>query len=257
MDNTHAERQRRYIAKPKAAATAQSSVTNARCPACAEKDGEIAALKGRLEEAQARPAAAPSERMYAALWEDINRLTQENAALHQRAATAETARDAAAPADKQEIARLNEQYRTLYGIYTALTKKHITLERQLAAARAAGPGASPAEEKASLRLAREIDALKAALAKAEAKLAADPGEVGKLGRQLKAARTHIKNLQVEVRWVRDAATKKGLAVSKTDRRTVHKALHPNSEQEPARKKLLNKAEQIINPLLDALSVPGE
>jgi hypothetical protein len=47
MDNTNAERQRRYIARLKAAAkNPNGGVTNATpCTACAKRDREIAALK--------------------------------------------------------------------------------------------------------------------------------------------------------------------------------------------------------------------
>lgn len=58
MDRTNAERQRRYIARLKAAAKAEATVTNGLCAACAEKDLKIAKLKRRLEEAQHQPRAA-------------------------------------------------------------------------------------------------------------------------------------------------------------------------------------------------------
>jgi hypothetical protein len=115
-------------------------------------------------------------------------------------------------------------------------------------ARAVNPGGTPSEEKAAYRLAREIDGLKAALAKAEALLAADPGEVAKLERQLKAAKTRAQNEAAKAHIAWEAAKAKGLVMSKADKRAIQKALHPDSEVDPARKKVLDKAAQIFNAL---------
>jgi cell division protein FtsB len=128
---------------------------------------------------------------------------------------------------------------------TALREEVATLKRELAAPRA---GVTSDEEKASLKLAREVDRLKAALATAEAKLAADPDEVGKLEKQLKGWKTRAQNAQARERIAWEAAKAKGLVMSKGDKRAMQKALHPDSELDPVRKKALDKAAQIFNAL---------
>jgi hypothetical protein len=80
------------------------------------------------------------------------------------------------------------------------------LKAEIASLKAAqSEGTVPDEEAAVRRLARDNEKLRHALATAEAKLAADPGEVGKLVRQLKAARTRIENLTAESRLGWEAA----------------------------------------------------
>jgi hypothetical protein len=69
---------------------------------------------------------------------------------------------------------------------------------------------------------------KAALATAEAKLSADPGEVAKLERQLKAAKTRIRNLDATNRIVSERARANPVSISKRDYRKLQHCLHPDS-----------------------------
>jgi len=185
-----------------------------------------------------------------ALMREIERLNAENAALKRRLEEAQ-ARPAAAPGEVPRWAHaaslLNAQ----------LMKENSALKKQLAAARAANPGVGPAEEAAAGRLARENNQLKEALAKAELKLAADPGEVGKLVRQLKAARTRVQNLTVEVRhaWAeRDEARNVSPNITSKDLPILIKVFHPDAEHgaSPTRKKQLTAGMQIINRIKDGL-----
>ena len=93
------------------------------------------------------------------------------------------------------------------------------------------------------------------LAKAESKLAADPGEVGKLARQLKTARTRVQNLTVEVRvaWAeRDKAREANpVTITKANLRKLQKVFHPDPEHDTAtsaRKAQLNVAAAIFNAI---------
>jgi hypothetical protein len=106
----------------------------------------------------------------------------------------------------------------------ALRVETVMLRRRLEEAQAqrAGPDRAQAQ-----RAARENDRLRDALAKAEAKLAADPGEVAKLERQLKAARTRIQTLTVERQMGWDAARANPASISKRGRRKILAALHPD------------------------------
>jgi hypothetical protein len=138
-----------------------------------------------------------------------------------------------------------------------LTKKNSALKKQLADARAANPGVGPAEEAAAGRLARENDRLKAALAKAELKLADDPGEVGKLERQLKAARTRVHTLTMEknAAWrARDEAQNTSPNITSKDLPILIKVFHPDAEHDasPTRKKQLTAGMQIINRVKEGL-----
>jgi hypothetical protein len=79
--------------------------------------------------------------------------------------------------------------------------------------------------------ARSIDQLKGALAKAEEKLAADPGEVGKLERQLKALTTQVQNLKAKMRLMADQydaglATAGGMPFATQS--AIAKCLHPDT-----------------------------
>jgi predicted RNase H-like nuclease (RuvC/YqgF family) len=148
---------------------------------CAGGDPEAAFRPGR------QPKARPTDPATAALRRENAALREENVELKRRL---------------EEGKRQADAYSSLYADRNRLSQENSALKKQLADARAANPGVSPAEERAAGRLAREIDRLKEALAKAEMKLAADPGEVGKLERQLKAARTRVHNLTIEknVAW---------------------------------------------------------
>ena len=79
----------------------------------------------------------------------------------------------------------------------ALRQENAALREEISLAEAqarsaAKPGVGP-DETAAGRLAREVASLKEALARAEAKLADPGGEIEKLQRQPKAARTQAQN----------------------------------------------------------------
>ena len=80
--------------------------------------------------------------------------------------------------------------------------------------------------------------------------AADPvsEEVGSLQRQLKAARTRIKNLVNEAARVRQHAAGFGKVLSKAERRAVLAALHPNNASSKTTKRRMEEAFKIVNRL---------
>jgi hypothetical protein len=89
------------------------------------------------------------------------------------------------------------------------------------------------------------------------KLAADPGEVGKLHQQLKAARTRVQNLTVEVRSARAdawAARNARPNITSEDLPILIKVCHPDAEHDasPTRKKQLTAGMQIINRVKEGL-----
>ena len=131
-----------------------------------------------------RPRLRPEDPASPAVGREIAALREECAALRRQLAEAE-ARPAAP--------RPGEDPHFLWERIRVLIKENDTLKKQLADARAANPLAGWAEEAAAGKLARENDRLENALAKAESTLATDPGEVGKLQRGLKAAKTRARN----------------------------------------------------------------
>jgi hypothetical protein len=107
---------------------------------------------------------------------------------------------------------------------------------------------APDEVAPVAKLAREVDALKAALAKAEAKLADDPGETAKLERQLKAAKTRASNEAASARRAWAAARSNGTAIKKSDHNKIAKFFHPdaNSDATPEQRKKLEDVMKVIN-----------
>jgi hypothetical protein len=139
-----------------------------------------------------------------------------------------------------KIAALNRAYSGAFNAHSVLRRENEQLKRQLADARAANPGVTPSGEKAAGKLVREVDRLKVALARAEARLAADPGEVAKLMQQLKAARTRAANAVAE-------ANANPVSLSRSEWRKLNIVIQPDSGAH-ASDKARTEAAQIFNRL---------
>lgn len=215
---TDAERQRRRRERLAAEHATQPREPSAPCAACTEKDDEIERL---------HRCAAAAETEAATLKRRLEEAQARPAAPSEGAGTRKLLEDLKRATS--EIAKLKKQLADAQAVIKTL-------------------GVGPEAMRGAAREAREIDRLKEENVKLEALLAADPGEVGQLVKQLKGANTRIKTLRTDLYEARKAAMSKGVAIRKADKRIMWRALHPDSELDPARKKVIEKAAQIYGGL---------
>jgi chromosome segregation ATPase len=196
---------------------------------CAEKDAEIAALRRRA--ADAETAATTLKRQLEQAQE----------------------RPAGAPSGGTDWAKA---YSKLWGDHARLSRAHDALAKQLADVRAANPGVGPAEEKAAGKLAREVERLTAEIAKRDELLAGEPSTIGRMERELKAAKTRGSNLTREpnaARKVRDEANdtqRKVIDLAKRAFRKLRAAPHPDGETNRERNAAKTEVAQAINQIMD-------
>jgi hypothetical protein len=196
----------------------------------------------RERQRQARPETKHETKHEAG---EIDALRRDNAALREQIAQLTRERD---EARAQAAARQppEGQATLLFNRLAASGKERDRLARENEALKAASR-VSPDEVAPVAKLMREIDTLKAKLAKAEA----NPDEqVAALQKQLKAARARINHFRAESARAWQAAKANPVAIAKADHVKLIKVFHPDGEARvsKAREAQLTEAFQIFNAL---------
>jgi chromosome segregation ATPase len=184
-----------------------------------------------------------------ALKREVERLTAELAARSEIAKLAQE-RDAAKAEAEATAQGAPKASRDLWAMVKAQKTTIDRLRKELAASRAAN-GLGPDAEAAIARLVKERDGLVDRLTKAEAKLDGDPGAVGKLEKDLKAAKTRIQNetrrRNVLAAALDEARKANPVSIAKRDWRKLSLVCQPDSGRN-ASDKARHDAAVIFNAL---------
>ncbi len=154
----------------------------------------------------------------------------------------------------ETIATLQARVRELEEV---LATPHMFVHRRLREEIVANKATKAEAKKAAraevmAKVAAEVETLKAKLARFEAEPdAAYADRIKSLEAQLKAARTRIASLSVELR---DANQSTALVLTKAELHTLRKALHPDTRHNEG---ALTKAAQLFNGLIDAKRIQFE